>query len=477
MRIDSEENILSVLSSYNPWWLSSTVPKELLRRVKRVAYHEVMAALGRQDIRRMVVISGARRIGKTTMLYQMIQELLGQGLESRKILYVSFDHPLLKLVPMNRILDVYQNNIYGHSDVYYFFDELQYVADWDAWLKVIYDTQPNTRVVATGSASPVLADKAGESGVGRWKVISVPTLSFYEYCDILGLAERPALDLDVRPTNLNDLSPRDQVHLMTKLRPVQKHFHRYLQVGGFPELALASDDLYAQRVLREDVVEKVLKRDIPSLFAVRNSADLERIFLYLCYHSSSIISVESIARELNGVSRPTVEKYIDHLRTANLIYVSSPVNVSGKKALKAQNKVYIADAAIRNAVLMRQDLLANPIEMGVMVETAVYKHVRAFYHHEATQVGYYREPGGADKEIDIVVQSPLEKILIEVKYRESYALDQSQAIVRQAANATRALVVTKKGDDYGPLASSPASVYRIPAYAFLYLLGHAEAGK
>jgi len=474
MRIDSEENILSVLSSYNPWWRSATVPKELTRHVKRFAYHEAMTALSHQDIRRMAIISGARRIGKTTMLYQLIQEILRQGVDPRKILYVSFDHPLLKLAPINRILDAYRTNIYGDNDIYCFFDELQYVADWDAWLKVIYDTQPNTCVVATGSASPVLVDKAGESGVGRWKVISVPTLSFYEYCDILGLPERPALGTALRPTNLIELDHRDQVHLITRLQPLQKHFHRYLQVGVFPELALSHDDLYAQRVLREDVVDKVLKRDIPSLFAVRNPADLERIFLYLCYHSSSIISVESIARELNGVSRPTVEKYIDYLRTANLIYVSPPVNVAGKKALKVQNKIYIADAAIRNAVLMQQDILINPIEMGIMVETAVYKHVQAFYYQEATQVGYYRESGKTDKEIDVVVQTPRARILIEVKYRESYDLDRSQAIVKHAPDASRALVITKKDDDYGPVASAPDKIYRIPAYAFLYLLGHAE---
>ena len=102
---------------------------------------------------------------------------------------------------------------------------------------------------------------------------------------------------------------------------------------------------------------------------------LERIFLYLCNVSSEIISIEAITKELNGVSRTTVENYIQYLESANLIYQSWPVDMAGKKVLKARPKIYIADAAIRNAVLMNDSILTDPVEMGKIVETAVYKHM------------------------------------------------------------------------------------------------------
>lgn len=85
--------------------------------------------------------------------------------------------------------------------------------------------------------------------------------------------------------------------------------------------------------MRDDVVDKVLKRDLPSLYNIRNSTELERIFLYLCNVSSEIVSIDSVAKELNGVSRPTVENYIRYLESANLIYQSWPIDMSGKKAL------------------------------------------------------------------------------------------------------------------------------------------------
>src|SRR5699024_4026825 len=133
----------------------------------------------------------------------------------------------------------------------------------------------------------------------------------------------------------------------------------------------------------EDVVDKVLKRDLPSLYNIRNATELERIFLYLCNVSSEIVSIDAMAKELNGVSRQTVQNYIGYLESANLIYLSYPVEMGGKKILKMRPKIYIADAAIRNAVLMDSEILSNPIEMGKMVETAVYKHVAAFYYQNA----------------------------------------------------------------------------------------------
>ena len=389
MAIISKENILKVLTAFNPWWKTGTVNPKMSKTYKRFAFHEAMKRLDQSDIRRTVVLTGTRRVGKTTIQYQMIETLLERGVAPQKIVFISMDHPMLKLSGVNDVLECYHENIYAEQDVYYFFDEIQYAQDWDKWLKTIYDMQPDTQVVATGSASPALIKGNQESGAGRWTVIQVPTMSFYEYCEILNL-DRPELPKTFKATQMLHMTQQDRTRIMMQLSKVQNHFNRYLQVGGFPELALADNDLMAQQVMREDVVDKVLKRDLPSLYNIRNATELERIFLYLCNVSSEIVSIEAIAKELSGVSRPTVENYIQYLESANLIYQSWPVDMAGKRVLKAKPKIYIADAAIRNAVLMDDSLLTDPVEMGKIVETAVYKHVAAFYYQKATSVGYFR---------------------------------------------------------------------------------------
>lgn len=474
MAITTKERILKVLTAYNPWWKTGTVNPQLAKTYKRFAYHEAMKRLMQTSIRRTIVLTGTRRVGKTTIQYQMIENLLKNGVPPQKIVFISMDHPMLKLSDFNEILECYHENIYANQDAYYFFDEIQYAQDWDKWLKTIYDMQPETRVVATGSASPALMHGNRESGAGRWSVIQVPTMSFYEYCEILNV-DKPELPANLRITPMIHMTQQERTKIMLQLSKVQNHFTRYLQVGGFPELALSDNDLMAQQIMRDDVVDKVLKRDLPSLYKIRNSTELERIFLYLCNVSSEIVSIEAIAKELNGVSRPTVENYISYLESANLIYQSWPVNMAGKHVLKASPKIYIADAAIRNAVLMDDSILSDPTEMGKVVETAVYKHVAAFYYQKATSVGYYRG-GKKGKEIDVVVEYPNTKdILIEVKYRDGAPIADDDAISQLCAEAAASIVVTKDGNDYG-VHNTPCGkqMLRIPAFAFLYLLGYAE---
>jgi predicted AAA+ superfamily ATPase len=473
MSLTSHENILKVLTAFNPWWRSGMIRPEFSKTYKRFAFYEATKILAHESIRRTVVLTGTRRVGKTTIQYQMIDKLLKSGVKPQRIVFISLDHPLLKLSKLNEILDCYHANIYGDEDCYYFLDEVQYAADWDQWVKTIYDTRPSSRMVATGSASPVLKQKAAESGAGRWTIIQVPTLSFYEYCEMLDV-DRHDLPRDVRPTGLLRYGKRELTLLLTRLSGLQKHFNRYLTVGGFPELALASDDLMAQTMMREDVVDKVLKRDIPSLYNIRNSSELERIFLYLCYCSSNIVAVDAITKELDGVSRATVEDYIGYMESANLIYRSFPVAMSGKQVLKAKSKIYIADAAIRNAVLMDDNLMTDPTQLGITVETAVYKHIAAFYYQNTTRVGYYRG-GKKGNEIDIVVDFPSGKILIEVKYRENTAIGEKDALYEFADSAACAIVVTKREDDYGVQATKGGGkILKLPAFAFLYLLGNAE---
>lgn len=474
MAITTKEQILKVLRAFNPWWATGMVHPSFLKQYRRFAFYEAMKRLEDTQIRRTVVLTGTRRVGKTTIQYQMIDSLLKSGIAPGRIVFISLDHPMLKLSSLSDILECYHENVWPTQDVYYFFDEVQYANSWDKWLKTIYDTQPDTKCVATGSASPALVRGSTESGAGRWSVIQVPTLSFYEYCALIGV-QTPEIGAEIRPTTFADMTQPQRSQIMMQLAPLQNHFSRYLTVGGFPELALAGNDLMAQQIMREDVVDKVLKRDLPSLYSIRSPLELERIFLYLCNVSSDIVSFTAVSKELDGVSRATVENYVKYLESANLIYQSWPIDMGGRKALKVQPKIYIADAAIRNAVLMDDELLTNPIELGKVVETTVYKHVSNFCYPQAARVGYSRG-GPKDNEVDLVVDYPNgKKILIEVKYREQAPISNDDAIIELSREASASIIVTKRADDYGAHHTPEGrELIRIPAFAFLYLLGNAE---
>ncbi len=479
MAMFSDEKLLNLLIQYNPWWKELPISNRNAPPQHRFAYYEAEKLLLHKDVRRFVVISGARRVGKTTIMYQLISSLIKKGIPPRNIVYLSFDNPILKLGGFDGVLRAYENAYGSEGEIYFFFDEVQYAENWEVWIKTLYDSRPNLRLVATGSASPTLEKGSADSGVGRWSVLKIPTLSFYEYCDLLQIESRPNLPKGIRPTQLYKMSKGDLSELMGKLSPLQQHFNRYLIVGGFPELALSSDDAFSQRMLREDVVDKVIKRDLLSLFNVRNSLQLEKVFLYLCMNSSNIINITTMCKELDNINKSTLTSYIQFLKEANLIYISDPVGVDGKGILKGRPKIYVADAAIRNAVLMLEDVITKPEEMGIMVETTVYKHIAAFYYTSNARVGYYRRVKENEKEVDVVVELPFGRILCEVKYRENTHVKETDAIIEltndEKLKVQGALIITKRSEDYGiTLHKTRIPVVRIPASAFLYLLGNAE---
>jgi hypothetical protein len=251
-------------------------------------------------LRRAVLLSGPRRVGKTTVLYQLAEALLGEGLEPRSILYLSLDHPVLKLLGLRDILALYHAHIQGEGrPTVLLLDEVQYARAWETEVKLLVDHGPNYRIVATGSASVVHRDRLAESGVGRWVTVQVPTLSFYEFVRIRG-EPLPSLDPGLRPQDLFALPAADLLQVAAQLRPLLPLFQRYLLVGGFPETARQEDIGLCQRLLREDVVERVLKRDMTALFGVRNVNELERLFIYLCLHTGGILAHQTVAKTLEA---------------------------------------------------------------------------------------------------------------------------------------------------------------------------------
>ena len=481
MAIVTEAKLIKVLQAYNPWWRNVEAIRLLSKPHKRIVYHEALKTIGHPTIRRFAILSGARRVGKTTVLYQIIEKLIDGGVPAKNIFYVSFDNPIIKMVGVDDVMNAYET-LYPTTGVkYLFFDEVHYTESWELWMKVLYDTRPDIKLIATGSASPIIEKGASDSGTGRWSVLKAPTLSFYEYCELLELDNRPKIPQGIRLTGLAKLSTGELAELMDRFTPLQRHFNRYITIGGFPELALSDDDSYAHRILREDVVDKVIKRDVLTIFNVRNPISMEKLFLYLCMTSSEIFNKQTAAKELENISASTIEDYISFLEKSNLIYISNPMMVGQKAALKGKPKIYIADAAIRSAVLMLDDVLSDDGEMGVMVETTVYKHILSFYHGApSVHIGYYRKAKENQKEVDVVIELPKEKILCEVKYRNNPSVSSSDAIIALSKEAdtkiAHSFLVTKSLTDYGVAQHDTLiPVFRIPALVFIYLLGRAEA--
>ena len=151
------------------------------------------------------------------------------------------------------------------------------------------------------------------------------------------------------------------------------YVHSLLHILYLIEQQIFSSDTYknSSDLFHEDVVDKVIKRDVLSLFNIRSPLLMKKLFLYLCMNSTEIFNATTAAKALDNTSVTTIDSYIHALEMSNLIYLAKPMDVRSKGALKGKPKIFIADAAIRNAVLMVDDVLSDEKELGAIVETAI----------------------------------------------------------------------------------------------------------
>jgi uncharacterized protein len=298
---------------------------------------------------------------------------------------------------------------------YIFLDEAQFIRDWGTWVKHQIDFNKQRRIIFTGSAMP-LVEAEQESGVGRWHTMRLTTLSFYEYLQIkqLQLPELPPLK---SRTELFDWSQAQFYRTQEIAASYVGHFHEYLIRGGFPQTAQVESITQAQRLLREDIIDKVLKRDMTALFGVRRILDLEHTFLYLCMHDGGLINISDLSSSLE-VKRPTAQHFIELLEACHLIYRLPPFGY-GKDVLKGRFKIYLDDAAIAPAIMLKgKSIIDDPAALGVATETAVFKHLFARYYAQNVRFTYWR--GKQDREVDLVAEVGGQFIPFEVKYRDQH---------------------------------------------------------
>ena len=473
--IATPAELFAVLRQYNPWWSGARVAD--LPSWRRAAFREIAAWVENPPGGRALLLSGARQVGKTTLFLQAIDGLLDRGVPPQNILYVTFDHPLLKLVGLEELLRLWREFEPAHEGPeYLFLDEIQVTKDWQTWLKHQVDFDKRRRIAVTGSATP-LTREGQESGVGRWQTIRLATLSFFEYLQ-LRKTELPRLPEVASLTQLFDWPAQDFVRVAEEARSITGQFHEYLLRGGFPQTALVENLTTAQKLLREDIVDKVLKRDMTALFGVRRVLELEQVFLYLCLHDGGQLDLAGLCKSL-ALKRPTVASFIDLLEATHLIYRLMPFGY-GKEVLRGRAKVYLADPAIGPSVLLKgKSLLEDDTALGHAVESAFFKHVYTRFYRRAMRFSYWR--GKKGHEVDVIADTGDRLTPFEVKYRATATgVGELKGLIEfcEDRKVSRAYVITKDIRDFGVLPLSAvdggALALKIPAALACYWLGRSE---
>lgn len=391
----SDEEILNALEVENPWWRSGVTGASLAELPRR-SYFKLFSELATQtEVRRSVVLLGPRRVGKTVMIQQLIDELLRRGQPPESLLYISLDRPLYNGLTLERVVDLRMAHLGNVADeeLWFFFDEVQYLNDWERELKVLTDIRPNCRFVASGSAAAALRAKSTESGAGRFTEFLLPPLTFDEFLRFQRSDSAELFRLIVfaddgfaDPTLLREIDVL-QLNVL---------FERYCSFGGFPE-AVFSERVQRNmdRFIREDIIEKVLLRDLPSLYGISDTRELYSLFTTLALNTGQELSLESLS-QTSAVAKNTIKRYIEYLEAAFLIKRVRRIDQSARRFQRATTfKVYLTNPSLRAALfnpLTQDDDLFGPV-----AETAVFSQ---WFHNP--QEGLFHYARWNDGEIDMV---------------------------------------------------------------------------
>lgn len=380
----------------NPWWTSGNVQQTYQDMSKRLYFDLFYPFVKETDIKRAVVLMGPRRVGKTVMMYHTIQELIKENIVPKKIFFIGIDNPIYMHLSLEDILllakeAVQLNNLEG---CFVFFDEIQYLKDWERHLKVLVDSYPKTKFVVSGSAAAALRLQSSESGAGRFTDFMLPPLTFHEYIHLKGLHHL------VQPKTIMYNGKEIPFFITHDNKTFNKEFFHYMNFGGYPEVVL-SEKIQSDmgRYVKNDIVDKVLLRDLPSLYGIKDVQELNSFFSYLAYNTGNEFSFERLGKD-SGIAKEIIKKYLEYLEAAFLIKVIHKIDDNAKKFKRVTSfKVYLTNSSLRTALF--SPIVETDKETGNMVETAIFSQ---WMHRENLDLKYARwKMGRSEGEVDIVL--------------------------------------------------------------------------
>jgi len=438
-------NLSSLISFHNPWWLTGQLPQVLNLPFRRPVFYSILEYL---HLDRIIILKGPRRTGKSTLMFQMIHELLQKNVDPARILYIPFDDPELTFSFGEILLEFEKQlgrEIHQGPAVYCFFDEIQHLENWSGYLKKYHDKKWPIKFIVSGSSASLIKRDA-ESLAGRTVEEIILPFTFYEFL-LFHLTETEARLLQDLRESADIFKSPIPAKLSLIERKIAILFESYFSLGGFPGLFDIHEQMLQKKLLHEDIIEKVIYRDLVNRYGIKKPDVLEKLFLYLVNQSSDILNITSMANSLK-LSREAVQDYIRYLRESYLIMLSPRYAPAIETSIRANPKVYVLDAAFMQVF--------STLPPAKRVESIVARHL--FFKN----ISYFRNR----LEVDFILRLDHQIVPVDVKFRENLYKEQLAGLkaFQKQMSYDQAVVITKNFQKMLP------KINFIPAHIFLALV-------
>ena len=331
------------------------------------------------------VLTGIRRSGKSVMLKLLMEELKNRGINENQFIYINFENLKYRnLKNYERLYDFILNKVDDKYKSYYIFlDEIQEVEEWERCVNSLrVDEDFNFDIYITGSNAKLLSGELSTYLAGRYIEFVVYPFSFKEFFEIMKEKNK---EIDLKEA-----------------------FQKYVKFGGMPFLHNLDYNFEASMQYLQDLYASIILKDITQRNNIRDTDLLERIINYVIMNIGNTFSATSISKffksENRKVATETILNYIKACEEAFLVYRVARNDLLGKKILNVNEKYYIADHGIREAIMEN-----NQKNINQVLENIVY--------FEMLRRGYNVKIGKVDNlEVDFVCKKNDETIYIQVSY-------------------------------------------------------------
>lgn len=404
-----QDLISNTLLTQNPWWNDDEYRSIDLHEHKRDLFYDFLSRVtGRELITSLV---GLRRVGKSTLIRQVINHLLDSGEDKSSILYFLFEEQVGEDLGalLKQIIESQISRNPGKKS-YLFLDEIQYVNGWNSILKYYFDTYPQLKFTVSGSASLFIHTQSTESLAGRIQELVLRPMGYGEY---------------LRLNNKTDTI---------------ENFHQYLSWGEFPYLEKLTGWAEKKEYVLDFVLRKVVQNDLPRLKKIYGS-ELTNMLNVLVAHSGQNIEIQNLAHDLS-IAQNTTREYLGLLEKTHLVSQVFNLGIGFRTRSTRMRKVYSSSV---NAVILgsfqglNSDLWQSG--MGNIIETFVYNYL--LRQPETIEINFWRER--QVKEVDFLQITAESKLPIEVKYQNQIRESDLDNILYYChkAKLSKAMIVTK----------------------------------
>ena len=398
----NKEQIIEALLPWNFWEKDMDVGiirDEYLRQIKRYLKTD-----------EVIAVTGVRRSGKSTVLLQVLSELIKSDTPRVNTLYVNFEDPKfynsLNLELLDKIWEAYFDYLDPRGKVYLVLDEIQKIEGWEHWVRTKYDQKVKVKIFVTGSNAELLSPEFAKVLTGRHLQIFLSPLSFREFLKFKEVA--------VSKNKLWLIKNRNNLLNLTR---------EYLELGGFPKIVLTQDELLRKELLSQ-YLNDILTKDIVDRYKVKDVAKLKNLALFYCTNFTRKYTFNKVKKVVDfSLSLDSIHRFSRYLENSFLIDFVPRFSYSLKNQMQTDRKVYFVDNGMHNAIAFKFSK-----DKGKLLENSVFYHLK----REKKEIYYYQEK----QEVDFVCKTGLN---ITELINVCYELDDKETLLRETSALIEAM--------------------------------------